>query len=163
MPRMSLVIFLTFFSIPLCELEKLIFHLIKFFCDFRYLHDGLHYLLHYLDAHKLVRAVEVDTAGEDVRTRQTLEAQLGSVGTAADRLYTRRNAALLHRSEHDVDDVLILEDILAIVMMVMLSAIAGGSNPDGEQMLGSIVKIGFFLVLWFIVGIFSITWMLTNS
>lgn len=34
---------------------------IKFFCDFRYLHDGLHYLLHYLDAHKLVRAVEVDT------------------------------------------------------------------------------------------------------
>ena len=67
---------------------------VKFFCDFRYLHDGLHYLLHYLDAHKLVRAVEVDTAGEDVRTRQTLEAQLGSVGTAADRLYTRWNAAL---------------------------------------------------------------------
>lgn len=53
---------------------------VVFFCDFRYLHDGLHYLLHYLDAHKLVRAVEVDTAGEDVRTRQTLEAQLGSVG-----------------------------------------------------------------------------------
>ena len=78
--------------------------IIKFFCDFRYLHDGLHYLLHYLDAHKLVRTVEVDTAGEDVRTRQTLEAQLGSVGTAADRLYTRWNAALLHRSEHDINE-----------------------------------------------------------
>ena len=55
-----------------------------------------------------------------------------------------------------VMSVLILEDILAIVMMVMLSAIAGGSNPDGEQMLSSVLRIGFFLVLWFIVGIFAI-------
>ena len=55
-----------------------------------------------------------------------------------------------------VMSVLILEDILAIVMMVMLSAIAGGSNPDGEQMLGSVAKIGFFLVVWFIVGIFAV-------
>ena len=55
-----------------------------------------------------------------------------------------------------VMSVLILEDILAIVMMVMLSAIASGNNPDGGQMLGSIVKIGFFLVLWLIVGIFAI-------
>lgn len=61
-----------------------------------------------------------------------------------------------------VMSVLILEDLLAIVMMVMLSAIAGGSNPDGEQMLGSIVKIGFFLVLWFIVGIFAIPWFLRS-
>ena len=55
-----------------------------------------------------------------------------------------------------VMSVLILEDILAIVMMVMLSAIAGGNNPDGEQMIGSVIKIAFFLVLWFIVGIFAI-------
>ncbi len=55
-----------------------------------------------------------------------------------------------------VMSVLILEDILAIVMMVMLSAIAGGSTPDGGQMLGSVIKIAFFLVLWFIVGIFAI-------
>ena len=55
-----------------------------------------------------------------------------------------------------VMSVLILEDILAIVMMVMLSAIASGNNPDGEQMLGSVVKIGFFLVLWLVVGIFAI-------
>lgn len=55
-----------------------------------------------------------------------------------------------------VMSVLILEDILAIVMMVMLSAIASGNNPDGEQMLGSLVKIGFFLVLWLVVGIFAI-------
>ena len=55
-----------------------------------------------------------------------------------------------------VMSVLILEDVLAIVMMVMLSAIAGGNNPDGEQMIGSVIKIAFFLVLWFIVGIFAI-------
>ncbi len=55
-----------------------------------------------------------------------------------------------------VMSVLILEDILAIVMMVMLSAIASGNNPDGGQMLGSIVKIVFFLILWLVVGIFAI-------
>ena len=55
-----------------------------------------------------------------------------------------------------VMSVLILEDILAIVMMVMLSAIASGNSPDGGQMLGSIMKIGFFLVLWLVVGIFAI-------
>ena len=55
-----------------------------------------------------------------------------------------------------VMSVLILEDILAIVMMVMLSAVASGNSPDGGQMLGSIVKIGFFLVLWLVVGIFAV-------
>ena len=55
-----------------------------------------------------------------------------------------------------VMSVLILEDILAIVMMVMLSAIASGSSPNGGQMLGSILKIGFFLILWLVVGIFAI-------
>ena len=55
-----------------------------------------------------------------------------------------------------VMSVLILEDVLAIVMMVMLSAIAQGNNPDGGQMIASILRIGFFLVLWFVVGIFLI-------
>ena len=55
-----------------------------------------------------------------------------------------------------VMSVLILEDIFAIVMMVMLSAIASGNNPDGGQMLGSILKIGFFLILWLIVGISAV-------
>lgn len=52
-----------------------------------------------------------------------------------------------------VMSVLILEDVLAIVMMVMLSAVAKGSNPDGEEMIGSVLRIGFFLILWFVVGI----------
>lgn len=55
-----------------------------------------------------------------------------------------------------VMSVLVLEDVLAIVMMVMLSAIASGSNPDGGQMAGSVLKIGFFLILWFVVGLFVV-------
>ena len=55
-----------------------------------------------------------------------------------------------------VMSVLILEDILAIVMMVMLSAIASGNSPNGGQLLGSIIKIAFFLILWLVVGIFAI-------
>ena len=62
-----------------------------------------------------------------------------------------------------VMSVLILEDILAIVMMVMLSALASGANLDGGQMVGSVVRIGFFLVLWFVVGIFAIPWLLRSS
>ena len=62
-----------------------------------------------------------------------------------------------------VMSVLILEDILAIVMMVMLSAIAVGNSPDGGQMLNSILKIGFFLILWFVVGIFLIPMFLRKS
>ena len=55
-----------------------------------------------------------------------------------------------------VMSVLILEDVLAIVMMVMLSTIAGGQSPNGSQMLYSVLRLGFILVLWFVVGIFVI-------
>jgi len=54
-----------------------------------------------------------------------------------------------------VMSVLILEDILAIVMMVMLSAIARG-NLEGGQMVESVMRIVFFLILWLVVGIFAI-------
>ena len=62
-----------------------------------------------------------------------------------------------------VMSVLILEDILAIVMMVMLSTIAKGNSPDGGQMVGSVVSIVFFLVLWFVVGIFVIPMFLRHT
>ena len=55
-----------------------------------------------------------------------------------------------------VMSVLILEDILAIVMMVLLSAIASGEQLGGGEMLGSVMKIVFFLVLWLVVGIFAV-------
>ena len=55
-----------------------------------------------------------------------------------------------------VMSVLILEDILAIVMMVMLSAIASGTGASGSDMLLSVLKIVFFLILWLVVGIFAV-------
>ena len=61
-----------------------------------------------------------------------------------------------------VMSVLILEDILAIVMMVMLSAVASGNDLEGGQMIQSVVKIAFFLILWLVVGIFAIPLFLRN-
>lgn len=55
-----------------------------------------------------------------------------------------------------VMSVLILEDILAIVLMVMLSTMAVSNNFEGVEMAESIGKLAFFLVLWFVVGIFLI-------
>lgn len=52
--------------------------------------------------------------------------------------------------------ILILEDILAIVLMVMLSTMAVSSNIEGSEMLGSVGKLIFFLILWFVVGIYLI-------
>lgn len=64
-----------------------------------------------------------------------------------------------------VMSVLILEDVLAIVMMVMLSAMAGGTADGGGEMLmlQSVIKIGFFLILWFVVGIFAIPLFLRST
>ena len=52
--------------------------------------------------------------------------------------------------------VLIIEDILAIVLMVMLSTLAVSKEFEGTQMLLSILQLGFFIVLWFVVGIYLI-------
>ena len=52
--------------------------------------------------------------------------------------------------------ILILEDILAIVLMVMLSTMAVSHNFEGTEMLESIAKLLFFLILWFVVGIYLI-------
>lgn len=52
--------------------------------------------------------------------------------------------------------ILIIEDILAIVLMVVLSTLAVSSNFEGTEMLFSIGKLVFFLILWFVVGIYLI-------
>ncbi len=52
--------------------------------------------------------------------------------------------------------VLILEDILAIVLMVVLSTMAVSNNIEGGEMFESIIKLMFFLILWFVVGIYLI-------
>ena len=52
--------------------------------------------------------------------------------------------------------VLILEDILAILLMVVLSTVAVSQQFEGGQLLYSIMELVFFLVLWFVVGLYFI-------
>ena len=49
--------------------------------------------------------------------------------------------------------ILIIQDIVAIVMMVLLSTAAASKQFQGQEMLAVIVKLLFFLILWFVVGI----------
>ena len=51
---------------------------------------------------------------------------------------------------------LIIEDILGILMMVMLSTIAISKNIAGGDLMFSLLKLGFFLILCFLVGIYLI-------
>lgn len=50
--------------------------------------------------------------------------------------------------------VLIVEDLFAVVMMVVLSSIAVNNSVAGGEMLMNISKLIFFLVIWFAVGVF---------
>ena len=59
--------------------------------------------------------------------------------------------------------ILILEDILAIVLMVMLSTVAVSQNFEGGEMVYSIAKLIFFLILWFVVGIYVVPVFLKKS
>ncbi len=50
--------------------------------------------------------------------------------------------------------VLIVEDLFAVLMMVILSSIAINNSVEGAEMLYSVSKLGFFLIMWFLVGVF---------
>ncbi|MBR4135661.1 MAG: cation:proton antiporter [Bacteroidales bacterium] len=53
--------------------------------------------------------------------------------------------------------VLIIQDIVAVVMMVLMSTVAASKNASpGKEMVMSIVKLVFFLILWFVIGIYVI-------
>lgn len=52
--------------------------------------------------------------------------------------------------------VLILEDILGILLMVVLSTMAVSKGVHGSQLLSSILQLGFFLCLWFLVGVYLV-------
>jgi len=62
-----------------------------------------------------------------------------------------------------VMSVLILEDILAVVLMVVLSTVAVSSNFEGGELVMSILKLVFFLVLWLVVGIYLIPLILRKA
>ncbi len=59
--------------------------------------------------------------------------------------------------------ILILEDILAIVLMVMLSTMAVSKNFEGTEMIYSLSKLVFFLILWFVVGIYLVPQILKRA
>ena len=59
--------------------------------------------------------------------------------------------------------ILIIEDILAIVLMVLLSTVAVSQKFEGGEMVFSIGKLVFFLILWFVVGIYLIPIFLKRS
>lgn len=50
--------------------------------------------------------------------------------------------------------VLIVEDIVVILLMVLLSTMAVSKHFEGMEMMYTVVKLLFFLALWFIAGIF---------
>ena len=56
----------------------------------------------------------------------------------------------------EVLSVLILEDILGILLMVVLSALAVSRQFQGMELVCSLFKLGFFLILWFVVGVYII-------
>lgn len=58
--------------------------------------------------------------------------------------------------------VLIVEDLVAVVLLVLLSTIAVSRQFAGIEMLSSILKLFFFLLIWFIAGIFFIPSLLSR-
>jgi monovalent cation:H+ antiporter-2, CPA2 family len=50
--------------------------------------------------------------------------------------------------------VLIVEDLVAILLLVLLSTIGATASFSGPALFASSVRLGFFLALWFLVGIY---------
>ena len=50
--------------------------------------------------------------------------------------------------------VLIVEDLFAVLMMVLLSSIAINNSVEGSELLFSVGKLVFFLVIWILVGVY---------
>lgn len=59
--------------------------------------------------------------------------------------------------------VLIVEDLFAVVMMVVLSSIAINKSVAGGEMLLSVGKLFFFLIIWFLVGVYLLPTMLNAT
>ncbi|MBP4141842.1 cation:proton antiporter [Flavobacterium sp. I-SCBP12n] len=58
---------------------------------------------------------------------------------------------------------LIVQDIVAILMMVLLSTIAVSQQFSGTELLLSVLKLIFFLTIWFVGGIFFIPTLLKKA
>lgn len=58
---------------------------------------------------------------------------------------------------------LVVEDLIAILMMVILSTMAVSKEFVGEELLMSVLKVVFFLILWFLIGIFILPFFLKKA
>ncbi len=58
---------------------------------------------------------------------------------------------------------LVVEDLIAILLMVLLSTMAVSNRFAGGEMLFNLAKLAFFLILWFLVGIFVIPTVLKRA
>ncbi|ESU25072.1 Kef-type K+ transport system, putative NAD-binding component [Flavobacterium enshiense DK69] len=63
----------------------------------------------------------------------------------------------------NVIGALIVQDILAILMMVLLSTIAVSQQVSGSELFYSVLKLVFFLTIWFVGGIFFVPTLLKNA
>lgn len=59
--------------------------------------------------------------------------------------------------------ILVVEDLVAIVLLVLLSTVAVSRQFAGMEMLFSIGKLMFFLILWFVAGIFFLPSLLRRA
>ena len=55
-----------------------------------------------------------------------------------------------------VTAVLVVEDIVAVLLLVVLSTVSVSRTFDGVQLVWSMVKLVFFLIVWFVFGIYLI-------
>ena len=62
-----------------------------------------------------------------------------------------------------VISVLVIEDILGILLMVVLSAMAVSRQFEGLELIKSLMKLGFFLMLWFMVGVYLLPILLRKA
>lgn len=52
--------------------------------------------------------------------------------------------------------ILVVEDLFAVLLMVLLSTVAVSKHVEGMELLNSVVKLGVFLLFCFVVGIYLI-------
>lgn len=58
---------------------------------------------------------------------------------------------------------IIIEDLVAVLLMVLLTSIAVAGTFSGVEMLYNLAKLAFFLILWFLVGIYLIPTLLKKA
>lgn len=58
--------------------------------------------------------------------------------------------------------VLIVEDLFAVLLMVILSSIAINNSVEGMELISSVAKLVFFLIIWFLVGVYVLPSLLNS-